>query len=49
MPYLPNLASHDKAIYEKSVETLIAELDRAGVLGVRFVVTHLGSHMGAGM
>lgn len=49
MPYLPNLASHDKAIYEKSVETLIAELDRAGKLGVRFVVTHLGSHMGAGM
>jgi len=49
MPYLPNLASHDKAIYRKSVETLIAELDRAGRLGIRFVVTHLGSHMGAGM
>ncbi len=49
MPYLPNLASRDRAIYGKSVETLIAELDRAGKLGVRFVVTHLGSHMGAGM
>jgi len=49
MPYLPNLASHDKVIYRKSVETLIAELDRAGRLGIRYVVTHLGSHMGAGM
>lgn len=49
LPYLPNLASHDKTIYGKSVETLIAELDRAGKLGIRFVVTHLGSHMGAGM
>jgi len=48
MPYLPNLASHDKVIYRKSVETLIAELDRAGRLGIRYVVTHLGSHMGAG-
>lgn len=49
MPYLPNLASHDREIYGKSVETLIAELDRAGRLGMRFVVTHLGSHLGAGM
>jgi len=49
MPYLPNLASHDKVIYRKSVETLIAELDRAGRLGIRYVVTHLGSHVGAGM
>ena len=49
MPYLPNLASHDKAIYRKSVETLVAELERAGKLSIRFVVTHLGSHMGAGM
>jgi len=49
MPYLPNLASSDNEIYRKSVEALIAELDRAGMLGIRFVVTHLGSHMGAGM
>ncbi len=49
MPYLPNLASHDRDIYGKSVKTLIAELDRAKKLGIRFVVTHLGSHMGAGM
>jgi len=49
MPYLPNLASRDRVIYRKSVETLIAELDRAGRLGICYVVTHLGSHMGAGM
>jgi len=49
MPYLPNLASYDKEIHRKSVDALIAELERAGKLGIRFVVTHLGSHMGAGM
>jgi len=49
MPYLPNLASHNNDVYRKSVETLVAELDRAAKLGIRFVVTHLGSHMGAGM
>jgi deoxyribonuclease-4 len=49
MPYLPNLASPDRGIHAKSVRTLIAELDRAGILGIRFLVTHLGSHMGAGM
>jgi deoxyribonuclease-4 len=48
MPYLPNLASSSSSIYVKSVEALIAELGRAGQLGLRFVVTHLGSHMGAG-
>ncbi len=48
MPYLPNLASPNKSAHLKSVNALIAELDRAGKLGVRFVVTHLGSHMGAG-
>jgi deoxyribonuclease-4 len=48
MPYLPNLASSSSELYRKSVEALITELDRAGMLGVRYVVTHLGSHMGAG-
>jgi deoxyribonuclease-4 len=48
MPYLPNLASPNRSVYQKSLEALIAELDRAGRLGIPFVVTHLGSHTGAG-
>ena len=48
MPYLPNLASPKKAIYNKSVKSLTAELDRCGILGIPYVVTHLGSHLGKG-
>ena len=48
MPYLPNLSSPKKSIYNRSVKSLSAELDRCGTLGVHYVVTHLGSHMGKG-
>jgi deoxyribonuclease IV len=49
MPYLPNLASPKKEIYEKSVQALTAELDRCGRLGIPFLVTHLGHHLGDGI
>jgi len=49
MPYLPNLASPRDEIYEKSVDTLISELDRCEKLGVKYLVIHLGSHLGLGM
>ena len=48
MPYLPNLACPDKEIYEKSEATLLAEVDRCERLGVAYIVTHLGSHLGQG-
>ncbi|MBN1322505.1 MAG: deoxyribonuclease IV [Methanotrichaceae archaeon] len=48
MPYLPNLASPREDIYERSVETLIGELDRCRLLGIPYLVTHLGSHLGQG-
>jgi deoxyribonuclease-4 len=48
MPYLPNLSSPKKAIYNKSVKSLVAELDRCAMLGIPYVVTHLGSHLGKG-
>ena len=47
-PYLLNLASPKEDVYRKSVETLKGELRRADELGVPFVVTHLGSHLGYG-
>jgi deoxyribonuclease-4 len=49
MPYLPNLASPKPEVYEKSVATLTAELDRCGELGIPYLVTHLGHHLGDGM
>ena len=48
MPYLPNLSSPRKAIYNKSVKSLTAELERCRKLGIPYVVTHLGSHLGKG-
>ncbi len=48
MPYLPNPASPDAEIYEKSVAALAGELGRCGLLGVPYLVTHLGHHRGAG-
>lgn len=47
-PYLLNLASPKEAVYQKSVEALKDELNRAARLGVHYVVTHLGSHLGHG-
>ena len=49
MPYLPNLASPKPEVYEKSVATLTAELERCDILGIPYLVTHLGHHLGDGM
>jgi len=49
MPYLPNLASPKQDIYEKSVAALSAELDRCARLGIPYLVTHLGHHLGDGL
>ena len=48
MPYLPNLAAPDGENYGKSVATLTAELQRCGLLGIPYLVTHLGHHKGEG-
>jgi len=48
MPYLPNLASPRAAVYEKSVASLLAEVQRCERLAVPYLVTHLGSHLGTG-
>jgi len=48
MPYLPNLASPKDDIYRRSVETLLSEIKRCDLLGIPFLVTHLGSHLGFG-
>jgi deoxyribonuclease-4 len=46
--YLINLASPNPTFQKKSREALKAELERAEAYGLQYVVTHVGSHMGAG-
>jgi deoxyribonuclease-4 len=48
VPYLPNLASPDDVLYKKSVAALVDAVERTAALGGRHLVTHLGSHKGAG-
>ena len=48
MPYLPNLASPKEEVYKLSVASLREEVKRCSILGVPFLVTHLGSHLGLG-
>ncbi|MCA9827284.1 MAG: deoxyribonuclease IV [Nitrosopumilus sp.] len=48
MPYLPNLATPKEDGFEKSVKTLINEVERCSQLGIPYLVTHLGSHLGTG-
>jgi deoxyribonuclease-4 len=49
MPYLPNLASPKSDIYDKSVAALASELERCSLLGIPYLVTHLGHHLGDGI
>jgi deoxyribonuclease IV len=46
--YLINLASPDDTLYRRSVEAFVVELQRAERLGLSYVVTHPGAHVGSG-
>ena len=48
MPYLPNLSSPEIPVYEKSIHTMIREVERCDKLGIPYLVTHLGSHKDTG-
>ncbi|HOT06669.1 MAG TPA: deoxyribonuclease IV [Methanotrichaceae archaeon] len=48
MPYLPNLASPRPDVHRQSLEVLVRELSRCQILGIPYLVTHMGSHLGAG-
>lgn len=48
MPYLPNLSSPEDDPFVKSLGSLIDEIKRCSKLGIPYIVTHLGSHKGAG-
>jgi len=44
IPYLINLASPNVRLYEASIEAYIEDILEAQVLGVDYIVTHMGSH-----
>ncbi|MGD0395626.1 MAG: deoxyribonuclease IV [Nitrososphaerales archaeon] len=48
MPYLPNLASPEKVTMKTSRLSLNEEVKRCDALGIDYLVTHLGSHLGGG-
>lgn len=46
--YLINLCSPDEALYRRSIDALLEELERCERLGVDWLVVHPGGHMGQG-
>ena len=46
--YLINLASPDDALYEKSLNAMLDELNRCETLNLPFIVIHPGSHVDSG-
>lgn len=46
--YLINLAAPDDGLYRRSIASFTDELDRAAALGLTYLVTHPGSHVGSG-
>ncbi|MBI4169658.1 MAG: deoxyribonuclease IV [Acidobacteria bacterium] len=47
--YLINLCSPDDRLYRRSIEACLVELQRCERLGVAWLITHPGSHMGQGV
>ncbi len=46
-PYLPNLAATDPDLKKRSIETIADDLKRCAILGIEFLVVHVGKAMGA--
>jgi deoxyribonuclease-4 len=46
--YLINLASPDETLFRRSVEAFVIEVERAERLGLDYLVTHPGAHVGSG-
>ncbi len=47
--YLPNLASPDETLWNRSIAAVTDELDRCAALGIGDLVLHPGAHMGTGV
>ncbi|MHA2169059.1 MAG: deoxyribonuclease IV [Candidatus Hodarchaeales archaeon] len=49
LPYLPNFATLDKDVRNKSLNSLVEEIERCQLLGIKNLVLHIGSHKGKGI
>jgi deoxyribonuclease-4 len=46
--YLINLASSDDFLWRRSIDLFVEELSRCKMLGIAYLVTHPGAHVGSG-
>jgi deoxyribonuclease-4 len=46
--YLINLASTDDVLWHKSIDLFVEELTRCVLLGIPYLITHPGAHLGSG-
>jgi deoxyribonuclease IV len=46
--YLINLASPDNELYEKSIDAMLIEMERAKTLDIPYIIMHPGAHVGSG-
>jgi deoxyribonuclease IV len=42
LPYLPNIASQKSKFYERSIDSIVTDLERADQLGVHYLIIHIG-------
>lgn len=49
MPYICNLSSAKRDVYDKSIRVLVENIKDCKALGIDYLVTHLGSHLGTGI
>lgn len=47
--YLINLASPDDVVYQKSLDAMLNEMERASTLKIKYLIMHPGSHVGSGL
>jgi deoxyribonuclease-4 len=47
--YLLNLGTPDEAVWRKSIDALVIELERCEQLQIPYLVLHCGGHMGSGI
>jgi len=45
LPYLPNVASKDSKFYNRSIDSIVIDLERAEQLGVPYLIIHIGHRM----
>jgi deoxyribonuclease-4 len=42
LPYLPNIASQKSKFYERSIDSIVTDLERAEQLGAQYLIIHIG-------